>query len=99
MQLPSRFKHFIVQFPDPLSGEFESPAASCRGGVDLALSAFDDFGIYAKPSSSFHAVKERVDGAWSQPVSVPAQFLDDPETEYRPFCRMMQNVQSHESDV
>lgn len=75
------FEHFLIEFTNPNPRKFECPTARSRRGICFASSTFYDLYIGAQPSFPFQAMKKRVDGTWSQAVSVASQFLNNPEAE------------------
>jgi hypothetical protein len=47
LKLPLSLKHFIIKFSYAHSGSFEGLSAFYRCRIDLAISTFDNLGIYA----------------------------------------------------
>jgi hypothetical protein len=84
---------FVMQFDDSLS-EHVQHGRSTSGQVIVASPPFSfshsDFG--SQPSVSFETLQERVEGAWTDVVAVPAQFGQHPLANDRVLRGVMQNV-------
>jgi hypothetical protein len=87
------FDDFVMQFDDGFP-EHVQHGRSTSGQVIVASPPFSfshsDFG--SQPSVSFETLQERVEGAWTDVVAVPAQFGQHPLANDRVFRRVMQDV-------
>lgn len=70
-----------------------------RGPLQHRSSAFGLPRFLKQRGAIPYAVQHRIDSAGPQPIAVPTQLLDDSQTENRSLCRVMQNVQSNQTDV
>ncbi len=93
------FKHLFEQLPHLFSCLRQCLTAPGRCYIDLSFVVVDQPLLGSQPSAPLHAVKQWIHRPWPETVAVPAQFANNAKAENRRFRRMVQHVQTDQSDV